>query len=287
MMRSNIPVANRVNEVKYGANRAVNSRWMAVLARIGYIVKGVLYIVIGALAVQLATGHGGKATDQRGALEWINTLPFGKFLLVLMIIGLIGFGLWSLIQAIFDTEGEGKRMKGILARIGYAVIGIVYIGLAIPTIRLVAGSGGGQQSTTTSTQDWTATFLKQPFGPALVIIGGLIIIGVAIYLMKKAYSADFKRHLSLSGIGARLRSWVIGLGRFGYAAIGVVFAIIGIFLIVAALQHNPGQAKGLDAALLTLVHEPFGPVLLAIVALGFIAYGFYSFAEARYRRIGK
>jgi hypothetical protein len=286
-MRSNTPVASRMNEAKYTAKQAANSRWMTLLARFGYTVKGILYLVIGILAIQLATGNGGKATDQRGALQWISTLPFGKFLLILMIIGLIGFGLWSLIQAIFDTEGKGKKAKGIVARIGYAVIGIVYIGLAIPTIRLVSGSGGSQQSTTTSTQDWTATFLKQPFGPVLVIIGGLVVIGVALYLMKKAYSAPFKQRLNLSGVGARLRTWLIGLGRFGYAALGVVFAIIGIFLIVAAVQHNPGQAKGLDAALLELIHQPFGPVLLAIIALGFISYGLYSFVEARYRRIGR
>jgi hypothetical protein len=286
-MRTNSPIASHMNEAKFSAEKVATSRWMVILARFGYTVKGILYLVIGALAIQLATGNGGKATDQRGALQWISTLPFGKFLLILMIIGLIGFGLWSLIQAIFDTEGKGKRAKGIIARIGYAVIGITYIGLAIPTISLVSGSGGGEKSTTTTTQDWTATFLKQPFGPVLVIIGGLIVIGVALYLMKKAYSAPFKQRLNLSGVGARLRSWVIGLGRFGYAALGVVFAIIGIFLIVAAIQHNPHQAKGLDSALLTLVHEPFGPVLLAIIALGFISYGLYSFVEARYRRIGR
>jgi hypothetical protein len=286
-MRSNTPVASRAQEAKNTAQSAANSRWMALLARFGYTVKGILYLVIGVLAIQLATGNGGKATDQRGALQWISSLPFGKFLLILMIIGLIGFALWCLIQAIFDTEGKGKKAKGIVARIGYAVIGIAYIGLAIPTIGLVSGSGGSPKSTTTSTQDWTATFLKQPFGPVLIIIGGLVVIGVALYLLYKAYSAPFKQRLNLTDVGARLRTWVIGLGRFGYAALGVVFAIIGIFLIVAAVQHNPGQAKGLDAALLTLIHQPFGPVLLAIIALGFISYGLYSFVEARYRRIGR
>jgi Domain of Unknown Function (DUF1206) len=287
-MKSNTQISHNVNQAKYKASSAANSRWMALLARFGYAVKGVIYLVIGFLAVQLAVGTGGKATDQRGAIQSISDLPFGKFLLVVMTIGLFAFALWCFIQALFDTEGKGRDAKGIIARIGYAVVGISYAALGFGTYQLLAGSGNAGKSSTTSTQDWTAQLLKQqPFGTALVVLVGLIVLGVAFYLFSKAYTAKFRSRLNLTELSAQLKKLAIGLGRFGYAALGVVFTIIGIFLMVAAFQQNSSKAKGLDGALLELIHQPFGPLLLGIVALGLIAYGVYSFVEARYRRIGR
>ncbi len=283
----NSPVANRAHEAEYSARRAATSPVMVMLARLGYAVKGVLYVVIGILAALLGFGHGGSTTDQRGALGAISSLPFSKFLLVVITIGLFAFGLWSVIQGIFDTEGEGKRAKGIIARIGYAVVGIAYIVLGFGSLRLLTGSGSAGQSTTSSTQDWTATLLKAPGGQFLVVIVGLVVLGIAVYLYMKAYKAPFRSKLNLGNVQASVRKAIINLGRFGYAALGVVFTIIGIFLIVAAAQFDPKKAVGLDGALQQLLHQPFGPVLLVIVALGLIAYGLYSFAEARYRRIGR
>lgn len=283
----NTPVASRAHEAERSARNAATSPVMVMLARLGYAVKGILYVVIGILAAFLGFGHGGSATDQRGALGAITALPFGKFLLVIVTIGLFAFGLWSIIQGIFDTEGEGKRAKGIIARIGYAAVGVSYIVLGFGSLRLLTGSGSAGQSTTSSTQDWTATLLKQPFGQALVVIVGLVVLAIAVYLYMKAYKAPFQSKLNLGGLRAGSRKTIINLGRFGYAALGVVFTIIGIFLIVAAAQFNASKAVGLDGALKELLLQPFGQVLLVIVALGLIAYGLYSFAEARYRRIGR
>ena len=288
-MRPQTTVRNNVNTVGRSARRAATGKWMAILARLGYAVKGVVYLIIGGLAAALAIGHGGKATDQRGAIETIYAQPLGKFLLIVVGIGLVGFALWSFIQALFDTEGKGSNAKGIISRIGYAGVGVAYGALAFGAFQLVTGAAAStlSKSTTASTQDWTATLLKLPFGVPLVVIVGLVVIGIACYLFSKAYSAKFQRRLNLAGLSAGLRKWMVNLGRFGYAALGVVFTIIGIFLIVAAVQHNPHQAKGLDSALRELLLQPFGPVLLAIVALGLIAYGVYSFVEARYRRVGR
>ncbi len=275
------------NNAKNTAYSAATSKWMAYLARLGYAVKGVVYVIIGVLAVELALGHGGKTTDQRGALQTIAAQPFGKFLLIIMAIGLLGYALWSLIQAIFDTEGKGTDAKGVISRIGYAAVGIAYGLLAYGAYQLVAGAGSAGKSSTTSAQDWTAKLLDLPFGVALVVIVGLVVIAIALYLFYRAYKADFRRYLNFGRTSARVRNAVVNLGRWGYGALGVVFAIIGIFLIVAAFQHNPGQAKGLDTALSTLSQQTFGAILLIVVALGLIAYGLYSFAEARYRRIGR
>ena len=286
-MKPNVTVPRQVNEAKYAADRAAGSKWVTWLARLGYAAKGVVYLIIGGLAAKLASGQGGAATDQRGALQTIYEQPFGKFLLAVVAIGLLGFALWSFIQAIYDTEGKGRDAKGIIGRVGYAAVGIAYAALAFGAYQLVAGTGNVGQSSTTSTQDWTTTLLKLPAGVALVVIVGLVVLGVALYLFAKAYTAKFQRRLNLAGVSAQLRKFVIFLGRFGYGALGVVFTIVGFFLIVAAIQFNPQKAKGLDTALRELLRLPFGPLLLGIVALGLIAYGVYSFAEARYRRVGR
>jgi Domain of Unknown Function (DUF1206) len=286
-MRPRVGVRNNVNIAGRRARSVATGKWVSLLARLGYAAKGVVYLIIGGLAAALAVGHGGAATDQRGALQTIYAQPLGKFLLIVVGIGLVGFALWSFIQALFDTEGKGSDAKGIIGRIGYAGVGVAYAALAFGAFQLVTGTGNVGKSTTASTQDWTAKLLTLPFGMPLVIIVGLVVIGIAFYLFSKAYSAKFQRRLNLAGLNTRLRRWMVNLGRFGYAALGVVFTIIGIFLIVAAVQHNPREAKGLDSALQELLRQPFGPVLLAIVALGLIAYGVYSFVEARYRRVGR
>jgi hypothetical protein len=291
-MRSNISAPEGVKDAGRVANRtarsAASSRWMTILARLGYAAKGVVYLIIGWLAVLLAIGDGGKTTDQRGALQTIYEQPYGKFLLAIVVIGLLGFAIWCFLQAWFDTEGKGRDIKGIIGRIGYAVVGVTYAILAFGAFQLIAGTGTSSttKSTTSSTQDVTAQLLKHSWGVAVVVILGLIVIGVACYMFAKAYTAKFQRRLLLTGVSAQLKRVVIFLGRFGYAALGVVFSIIGVFLIVAAVQHNPHDAKGLDTALRVLIQQPFGPFLLGIVALGLIAYGIYSFVEARYRRIG-
>lgn len=283
-MRTNAPSLHRAERT---AQHAATSPVVVALARLGYAVKGILYIIIGLLAVLLAVGHGGSATDQRGAIGAIAALPFGRFILIVMTIGLFGFGLWSIFQGVLDVDGHGTKAKGILARVGYAAVGVTYIILGYGALRVVTGTGGAGKSTTSSTQDWTAILLKQPFGQALVVIVGLVVLAIALYLYIRAYKAQFQSSLNLGQLRSDSRKVIVSLGRLGYAALGVVFTIIGIFLIVAALQHNANKAVGLDGALQNLIHQPFGPVLLFIVALGLIAYGLYSFAEARYRRIGR
>jgi hypothetical protein len=262
---------------------------MAILARCGYAAKGVVYLIVGGIAAKVAIGAGGAVTDQKGALQTILEQPYGRILLGVVTIGLFGFALWCFIQALFDTEGKGTTAKGLIARIGYAAVGITYAALAYGAFQLVMGSGSGGKGSDATAQDGTALLLKQPFGPALVIVVGLIALGVALYLFYTAYTARFQAQLHLATLRTEMKKWVIAVGRLGYAALGVVISIIGIFLIVAASQHNASQAKGLDGALQELAHQhqPFGQVLLGIVALGLFAYGIYSLVEARYRRVGK
>ena len=286
-MRSDSTIPNDIRGANRMTRNAATGKWMTGFARVGYAAKGVVYLIIGFLAAKLAIGQGGAATDQRGALHTIYDQPSGKFLLIVVAIGLLAFALWSVIQAIYDTEGKGSKAKGIIARIGYAAVGIAYAALAFGAYQIATSTGSGGKSSSTSTQDATAKLLQLPFGVPLVVIVGLVVLGVAFYLFAKAYNAKFQNTLNLATLSAQVKKAVIFLGRLGYGALGVVFTIIGFFMIVAAVQFNAQQAKGLDTALGELLQLPFGRVLLGIVALGLIAYGVYSFVEARYRRLGR
>lgn len=285
MAQTSMDTGRPLGDMERGARRTVNTPWAQRLARAGYVAKGIVYILIGVLAVRTAVGAGGTPTDRRGALLTIYHEPFGRALLVLITIGLAAFGLWSLVQALLDTDRKGTDAKGIVERIGYGVVGFSYLGLAIAAGRLATGTGGAGQGSNASTQDWTARLLDKPLGVALVILVGLIVLGVAVALVQRAWTAKFQQELELGRMSEAARRGVIALGRVGFAALGFVFAVIGLFLIVAAVKHDPHQAKGLGGALTTTAQQPFGPALLIVVALGLVAYGVYSLAQARYRRI--
>jgi len=257
---------------------------ITLLARFGYAAKGVVYIIIGVLAAYAAFASGGRTTDSRGALEEIMIQPYGKYLLGAVAIGLAGYALWRFVQALKDTEDKGSGVKGIAIRIGYAVIGVIYLGLAFSAVQIILGSGGNS-SGDSSSKEWTATLLAQPFGQWLVGLAGLGFIAAALSHFYKAYTAKFREKLKTSEMSQGVQNFAIRTGRFGLAARGVVFGIIGAFLIQAALHSNAGEARGLSGALSALGEQTYGQILLGVVALGLVAYGFYMLVLSRYRRI--
>jgi hypothetical protein len=282
MTRHNSPT----RDAQASLRKAARHPWLEPLARLGYAAKGIVYFVVGLLAAQAAFGAGGRTTDPSGALTSIVTQPFGKFLLSIVAVGLIGYALWRLVQAIFDSEHarEETDAKQIAQRLGYAFSGLTYLGLAWTAAGLIFGTGKGN-SNSNATQDWTARFMAQPFGQWLVGLAGLVVLGIGLSYLYQAYKAKFRRELKIHEMNSTEQTWAIRLGRFGIAARGVVFSIIGIFLIQAALTSDASEARGLGGALATLAEQPFGPWLLGIVALGLIAYSIYSIVEARYRQI--
>lgn len=258
---------------------------METLARFGYVAKGFVYGAIAILALLTAFSvGGGKTTGTSGALQSISEQPFGQILLILIAIGLVGYVIWRLIQAISDPENKGTDAKGIFSRLGYAMSGIAYAAVAFNAALLAFGNGGGSGGGN-SKQDWTATVMQQPFGRWLVGLAGAIIIGLGFYRIYRAYKTKFRKNLNMSELNSQQENWLVNISRFGIAARGVVFIMLGFFVMQAAHQYNPQKVKGLDGALYTLTQQPFGKVLLTLMALGLLAYAVYLMLQARYRRI--
>jgi hypothetical protein len=205
-------------------------------------------------------------------------------LLIVVTIGILGYALWRFLQAGLDTDNEGADAKGIGKRLGNAATGAIHVGLALSALQLLQTGNAGKNSDT-SAKGWTAELLSKPFGQWLVALVGVFVIGMGGYQIYKGLKARFLEELKLGEMSAAEERWFTLLGRVGHYARGIVFALIGLFLIVAARRGNPGEAHGLDGTLATLAQQPFGPWLLGAVALGFVAFGVFLFAEARYRRM--
>ena len=240
-----------------------------------------VYTLIGVLAAQAALTAGGETTGQQGALEKIGEAPFGRFLLIAMGVGIAGYALWRFIQAFLDTENKGSGGKGIAVRTGYFIIAAIHVSLAASAFTLVMGMDEGGDSTT----GWTAELLSQPFGQWLVGIVGASVIVYGLVQFYRAYTVKFRRKLKLHEMSAAEQKWATRLGCMGFAARGVVFLIVGIFLIVAGMVDDPQQARGLDGALATLAQQRWGALVLGTVAVGLAAYGIFMFVQARYRRM--
>ncbi len=251
------------------------------LARLGYAARGAVSLLVGSLALLAALGGGGGATGSQGALLTLLSQPLGWIVLGAIALGLFGFALWRFLQAALDADHQGREPKAIVTRLGQAVSAIAHAGLGLFAIGVLLGrrhASGEEQAA----QDWTRWLLAQPFGRVLVAVVGLAVAGAALGMAHKAWKASFTRHLSCDAATAR---WVVPLGRAGYAARGIVFLIIGAFLVIAAYQSDPSEAIGLGGALLALQGQPFGRLLFGLVALGLAGFGIFGFVEARYRHI--
>lgn len=265
------------------ADHAAGSRWVERLGRAGLAAKGVLYVTIAVLALQLAVGGGagGEAVGQQGALRTLADQPFGTVILALLAVGLFGYALWRLSQAWLDPGGEDGA-KAVAQRVSYVLRGVFYAGLCVLTLRLLTSGGGGGGG---GEQEATARLLDLPFGQALVVALGLIVVGVGLYQGYRGITQDFAKELATGTLTPARRRAIIRLGVVGLCARAVVFTLIGVFLVRAALTFDPSAAVGLDGALAALAGTSAGPALLGVVAAGLLAYGAFCFAQARYGRI--
>src|ERR1043165_6052482 len=271
-------------KVKKKAEAAIDevaaNPWMERLARFGYATKGIVFIVVGALATLTAFGLGGETTDTRGALREIENKPFGKVALATVAFGLIGYVLWRWAQAVADVERKGKKLKGLAIRFGYFASGTVYAGLALTAAKILIDVDEPDSSSDKQEQ-WLARLLAMPFGYWLALIIGASVIGFGLSQIYKGVRAKFLKQLKLGAKGSSREAWARWSGRIGYASRGVLFCVIGFFIIQAARHYNPVETKGLDEALATLAQNRYGSWTLGTVSIGLIIYGFYMLVEAR------
>lgn len=273
------------------------SSWIRRLARAGYVAKGVQYGTIGLLAALAAVGdNDGRTTDSKGVLHELHRQPFGQVLLAMMAFGLAGYAVWRFVEGVFDPEHRGAsaggggagatagtRAKGVARRVGKVLNGLLHAALVVYAVGLLTGASGGNEAD--GTKGWTAQLMSWPAGPWLVGAAGVGIFVFAATQMRCAWKSKLDEQLELDRMGPRLKMWAVQLSRVGIAARAVVFALVSAFLVTAAVRTDPNQAKGLGDALASVLSWRFGSAVLAVIAVGLMAYGVYEMIEARYRRI--
>jgi hypothetical protein len=278
----------RVRRAGGAGRRAAANPAVKFLGRVGFFARGLMYGVIGWIALEIAFGRSSQQADRSGALQALGRNPAGQIALWLLVIGFIGMALWRLTEVCFGTskaaEPEPDKRKAAARRVLAAGKVAVYAVLAWGVLEYAIGIGSPQSSDQESV-DLTAKLLQHPGGQVLVALIGAVLAVAGAALAYQAWKKKFMESMDLAGLPRWARQAVQWLGRIGGIARGAVFVTAGVFLVVAAVDVQPGQAKGIDSALRTLAATPGGPWLLVIVAIGLIMFGLFSACESRWRRV--
>jgi hypothetical protein len=252
------------------------------VGRCGLAARGLIYFTVGALAGLAALGSGeGETTDAQGAASTIDQLPLGQVLLMAAGVGLAGYALWRLLQAALDLEGDSPG-HSTGKRVMLGADGLFHGGLAFMVFSVAVGSRGGDAEQ--DTKDWTASVMAQPFGQWVVMIGGALAVAAGLFLIYRSLKHDYADNVRRCAEGWPKRALQIA-GKVGESTRALVFAIVGIFLLRAGWQHDPDESIGVAGAMHALAAQPLGWLWLSVIALGFLAFGVYSFLESRYRQI--
>lgn len=248
------------------ARKAQQSRLYEVAVTVGLIAYGVVHLLVAWIALQLAWGKNSEEASQQGALQELASKPFGTVLLWVVAVGLFALVIWRVLELVYGDLDTSKKVSAG----GRAA---VYLVLGISAVRVAIGSGG---SSTSSQQSTTGRLMENTAGRILIVVVGLVIIGVGVRQIYKAVTKKFTEDLT-GGVSQS----TVTLGRIGYAAKGIAFIIVGGLFAWAAIDYDPEKAGGLDTALRTLKDQPFGPVLLTLMALGIACFGVYCFVWSR------
>jgi hypothetical protein len=276
------PIKNMETKGKRAAKEVAYSPTMENLVRVGYAVKGFIYVAMGYIAFRGALGKSSTPADQLGAIGEFSKLPYADIFLWIILIGLIAYSLWGIVRAVLDPLHKGTDTEGLLARGGFLVSAATYATFVLPTYQLIKGgrSGGSNQ-----TAQLVSKLMDMPAGRLLVGVVGVAALAAGLYQIYLGITLNFEqafRPYNLSPEQFRVAKFI---GRFGTAARGVVFALVGFFLCLAAYYANPSRAQGINGALSFLAKQPYGLWLLGIVAAGLIAFGIYSLMSAVWFRL--
>src|SRR6478752_7191135 len=257
----------------------MNSKPFRVLLTVGLIAYGVVHILIGWIALQIAwSGQPeGEEASQQGALDELAGQPFGAVLLWLVVIGLLAMAVWQLVDAIWGHRDRPSGIKRIRKRLGSAGKAVAYAVIAIAAISTLRGTS---QSSDSKEEGWTARLLSAPFGRVLVIALGIAIVVLGVRLIRRGVKKKFTDDLA-GGVGQE----VIRLGQVGYIVKGIAYVVVGGLFGWAAITYDAEKAGGLDDALRTVHDAPLGSILLNLMALGLVCFGVYCFFWARHPKV--
>lgn len=286
-MGARLDLAGAKDRAGQALEDAARSTWMERVARWGLIVRGALYVIVAILALQVATGDRAERADRDGALQAVARQPLGRVLLLALAAGFAGYAVWRFVETVVGPPEEKDGRRALAKRALCGLRGLLYTSFFVSTLQLGlssrAADGGGSES---SESDWTARILDWPAGKALVILAGMVVIVVGLCLAWQGLSRGFEDKFKQAEMTRGQHRAVVVTGAIGMTARSVLAVLIGIFLIIAATHRDPNQAVGVDGALKRLAGRTWGPYVLVAVAAGLAAYGLYSLAEARFRRVG-
>lgn len=271
-------------DVKRVANKAAFSPVMEALTRIGYGVRGLIYITIGLLALGVALGKGGSLTNQQGAIAAIGAQPAGIVLLWVILIGLVSYTLWGVIRAVMDPLHKGHDLKGLIIRGGFLLSAASYALLIPSTYGFISGAGSSA-SNGAQTQQSLSAILATPAGKIVLVLIGLVVIAGGVVQILAGVNSKFDQQFKTYTMNAREVRWATQLGRFGTVIRGLILALIGVLVCLAAFQSNSSQGIGIDSVLTALMRQPYGSWILGIVAVGLMAFGAYSVLGAVWFRL--
>jgi hypothetical protein len=274
-------MSSATSNVKYTASRAADSKPLEMVARAGFVGYGIVHLIFAWIAVQVAFGGSGQESDQSGALQTLAGNGFGKFLLVLIAIGMVGLAVWQAFEAAIGESGPQDKMA-IAERVISGVRAVLYLSFAWYAVNVLRGANASMAQ---NQESKSAGIMTHSGGRWLVGLVGLVVLGVGIGIAVYGVTKKFTKHLKMDEMPAKARRTIVRLGMGGYAAKGTAYAIAGILVVVAAVTYDADKARGLDAALKTLAGHPWGVWLLALIAVGIAAFGVYCFAQAKYRKV--
>ena len=261
--------------MKQQGERVKQSKSLGVLIMVGLISFGVVHVAIAIIALQIAFTGGGPEASQQGAFAQLASNPAGVVMLIILVIGFLALTAWQVLLAISGyRELSGK--KQLFKRLSSAGRAVVYLLFAVSAITTLTS---GQQSGDAKSESMTSKLMSAPFGRVLVILVGVVVVVVGGSLIYRGAKKKFTEDLD-----GQVGSTVLRLGQVGYIAKGIAFAIVGILFVIAGITYDARKAAGLDGALRTLRNQPFGVVLLTLVALGIASFGVYCFAWSRHAK---
>jgi hypothetical protein len=266
---------------KSTANRAADSKTLEYLTRGGFVGYGIVHLLFAWLALQIAFGHSKGETDQSGALQTLAKQPLGETLVIVVIVGLVAMAVWQAFEAAIGHRADQGKER-LAERFSSGCRAVIYLSFAWTGFKVVRGAAS---SSADRQQQASKALMDSAGGRWLVALIGVVVVAVGVGLVVYGAMKRFEKHLYTQRMSARVRRLSRRLGIAGYVAKGAAYAVAGVLVVIAAVNYDPKQARGLDAALRALAAQSYGGLILTLVALGIGAFGVFCFFQARYRKV--